>query len=67
MSKYKTQGLLLGTVRIVNRPISTREVSNYSKVCWKTARDNLETLFKLGLVLKGEVKSHKKIYWKNAE
>jgi len=50
-----------------NRAITTREIAKYLDVSWKTARDNLESLFSLSMVEKGSVGKSKKIYWKTDE
>jgi len=65
MTNYKTQGLLLGTLMDINVPLSTEQIANQTSIAWKTARDNLEKLFNLGLVMKGKVGNNKRIYWKN--
>jgi len=66
MSSYKTQGQLLGTLMDAKRPLSTEKVAIFAGVCWKTARENLDKLFELGLVYRGKVGNNKRIYWKNA-
>lgn len=63
MTKTKTRSLLLTTLVDANRPISTKQVAGFSGVCWKTARDNLEDLFRVGIVKKGTVGNNKRIYW----
>lgn len=66
MSSYKTQGLLLGTLINIVMPVSTMQVATLAGVSWKTARDNLENLFKLGFIMRRRVGNNKRIYWKNA-
>ena len=66
MPSYKIQGQLLGTLIDAKRPLSTKKVAIFSEVSWKTARDNLEKLFELGMVYRGRVGNNKRIYWKNA-
>ena len=59
--------LALTTLVNSNRPISTRQVAKFLDVSWKTARDNLEALFRLQMVERGKVGKNKRIYWKTDE
>lgn len=67
MNKYMVGGLLVGILIDADRPLSTKQIASYGRFCWKTTRDHLENLFKLGLVCKGRVKNNKRIYWKHAQ
>lgn len=62
----KTKSEILTKLIVARRPLSTKQLAVCSKVSWKTARDNLEKLFKLALVCRGRVGNNKRIYWKNA-
>jgi len=64
MAKTNIKDILLGTLVNAKRPISTKQVADFSLVCWKTARDNLEALFNIGVVEKGKVGNNKRIYWR---
>ncbi len=46
------------------QPVSTMQVAKFMDISWKTARDNLEALFKLGMVQRGKVGENKRIFWK---
>ncbi len=62
----RTKANLLGGLIEARRPLSTMQIAKFSNICWRTARENLEGLFDLGLVYKGRVGRNKRIYWKNA-
>lgn len=49
------------------QPVSTMQVAKRMMISWKTARDNLEAVFKLGLVEKGTVGKNKRIFWKGSD
>jgi len=67
MKNINTQGLLLGNLIYLDAPLSTMQVAELSGMAWKTARNNLEKLFEVGLVCKGRVGNNKRIFWKNAK
>ena len=46
------------------QPVSTMQVAKRMSISWKTARDNLEALFKLGMVERGKVGTNKRIFWR---
>ena len=46
------------------QPVSTMQVAKAMCISWKTARDNLEALFKLGMVERGKVGTNKRIFWR---
>ena len=46
------------------QPVSTMQVAKAMFISWKTARDNLEALFNLGMVQRGKVGTNKRIFWK---
>ena len=49
------------------QPVSTMQVAKFMDISWKTARDNLEALFKLGMVERGKVGDNKRIFWRSEE
>ena len=49
------------------QPVSTMQIAKFMGISWKTARDNLEALFKLGMVQRGKVGENKRIFWKSDE
>ncbi len=59
-----TMGNILTVLFYANRPISTQQVAKYLEASWKTARDNLEEMYKLGMVERGRVGKNKRIYWR---
>lgn len=64
MPSLAGQSYCLQALTDAKRPISTGQVAKYMSMSWKTARDNLEALFKLGMVEKGKVGKNKRIYWR---
>ncbi len=50
-----------------DQPVSTMQVAKMMMISWKTARDNLEALFKLGMVEKGQVGKNKRIFWRSSD
>lgn len=67
MPSRKNMSWILTCLVNSDRPISTRQVAKFLDVSWKTARDNLEALFKLQMVEKGHVGKNKRIYWRTDE
>lgn len=49
-----------------DQPVSTMQVAKAMCISWKTARDNLEALFQLGIVEKGQVGTNKRIFWRGS-
>ena len=57
-------GHVLSALLDFGQPVSTMQVAKGMGISWKTARDNLEALFKLGVVEKGQVGKNKRIFWR---
>jgi len=65
-SKVNMSNVLSVLVEFEGQPVSTLQVAKWMELSWKTARDNLEALFNLGLVERGRVGNNKRIFWRSS-